>query len=151
LLLICLLIVSAKADDEKELVLQVRTKSLDIDYLVPRERFLAETNGWSPAQGPFPGNIKQYADRAAEHLAVTKSLGKKIFLGSVTMGLVRHRDTRETSNGPIVERWVLTLDFTTEPTIKGPASVYSVVMLLDGTIAEEHLLRGNVQSTAGQK
>lgn len=123
------------------------TKGLALEYHVPVSRFLAETNGWLPAAAPFPPVLSECSKRAANYLRETRRLKGDLTRFTLSAYLSMHSFDAQGNPGVgmQVERWVLTFTFSPDewPTGANEAT-FRVVMLLDGTIAEERLIRGSI-------
>src|SRR5438270_917240 len=130
-------------------VLLVNTEKVRLEYYVPMNRFLSDANSWSPAQGPFPVNLADHFQKARQHLVQTRSLRGKVTLSAVSMHMMGQREIRQTSGratyGPFLERWVISYTFSAHdrPENEIPHESLIVAILLDGTIAEERLIRGS--------
>jgi hypothetical protein len=113
-----------------------------INFMVPRDRLYEETNAWNRARGEFPVDLKLYAEKAKQHLTASRRVSEPISLCGVSMRQYRSREPYRSKTGELkiggwVERWILDFQFKRSAKSWDTEKPLTVVMLLDGTIAEE--------------
>jgi hypothetical protein len=128
------------ATTESETIFSTGVSQGVLEFIVPKERFLNPTNGWNLGLVDFPADIRSYLDRAKEHLIRARGLEGPISLAAVHLGLARRRYVQDGISSRWLERWYLAFFF--KSSVDGaPPFESPVVMLLDGTIARERLVR----------
>ncbi len=112
-----------------------------IEYVVPANQFFDTRNSWNPSHQPFPADVRACLERAKQQLAANgKNAGELDFRG-MEVAMVnwrRHWVVGGRDGYESVERWYLR--FTFYPFRRGAEKEIlplEVVMLLDGTVAEE--------------
>jgi hypothetical protein len=111
-----------------------------LEYLVPKTRLLVTTNQWSPASNPFPVNIRQYAEKARDHLRILKGIRTPLRVIDIRIEPVGHSfQEAGTHHSNSALPWKIEFAFGFDD--KNGELVrrhdLAVVMLLDGTIAEQ--------------
>ena len=146
IVILVLLIANRGIGQDKECIMEIETERNHVRFFVPEDRFLAATNGWNPSLSTFPINIREYSEKARRHLIEGRQIHGKVALSGVRLGLKRRRDQKISTSGQVVygamvERWIVQFHFEgdTPGKVLGP-----VVMLLDGTIAEEQHVQSSL-------
>jgi len=128
-------------------VFSADTKELNVDYYVPTQRYLAQTNAWSPTVEAFPPIIADYSRRGIQYLKERRQFRGNLSLGSFDAASIMYSFDSQGNRGigTQVERWVLNFTFSSDqPNPDATSETFRVVMLLDGTIAEQRLIRGTI-------
>ncbi len=132
--LVCLCSALRALSGEKVDIGRLENPKMEVEFLVPEASFRAAGNRWNPSTTPFPADIRASADKAREHLLKVRHLNGRLTLNSVA---IRVRGRNE------VKCWYMEFYFDLEsPRESAIHYNFPVMMLLDGTIAEEHFVRG---------
>jgi len=133
-------VASSVARPDDVCIYTIKADRGEIQYLVPKSRFSSLTNEWYPALGDFPVELREHSDTAREHLIKLKKIKQAIRLARV--GIYSNKTyamNTDGSTGASVDRWYMVFGFGYDRPngeLVQPLD-YIVVMLLDGTIAEE--------------
>ncbi len=133
----------AGAADEESLV-RFETGKYHSEHFVRSDRFRSLENAWDISR-PFPADVQKFALKAAEHLKQTRDLGGPVALVTINIhSKTPSRSKEGTAGGLVGERWFIAFGFDSIATDGRyvPSQELTVVMLLDGTIAEERIIRG---------
>ncbi len=140
----CFGVVSLQADEEVRLY-DVETSSFRLEYFVPKASLCSATNRWDHILEPIPADLHHVVKIAREHLMSIREVKEPLSLAAITL----QQKLLSCGNGGIVrveQRWWLSVAFRSnlpggQPV--APAEL-TVVILLDGTIAEERLTKGTL-------
>jgi hypothetical protein len=133
---------AASPPDTNFCVFSFETSTNEIEYYVPTACVFAPTNAWSPGIQPFPANIRSLAEAARAHLRQTKKTPRQLRLTQFAMEtMYRAQPSPDPTQVPEPSTWYLRFGFgfddETGRLIEPPD--FQVVMLLEGTIAEQKL------------
>jgi hypothetical protein len=111
-----------------ESVYKMQVSGVQVEYRVPQARLGSGANRWDHRFAKFPVEIGDYAERARVHLIKAKKIQKPVRLTNMIMS--QHLGS-----------WYFVFSFGFDVAnprggVEAPLS-YTVVMLFDGTIAEE--------------
>ena len=129
---------------EEESLVRFETGKYHSEHIVRSDRFRSLENAWDISM-PFPADVQKFALKAAEHLKQTRDLGGPVALVTINIhSKTPSRSRKGTADGPMGERWFIAFGFDSIATDGRyvPSQELTVVMLLDGTIAEERVIRG---------
>ena len=140
----CLIFLNQARSAEKACICEFKTEKVQIEYWVKKDQLQSRTNSWRPQAFSFPVNLKQYVDKAKQHLAETKKETNPLRLTDITI-----RSYTEQSAPPdkldllLPWHWYMTFIFAAPNPTGGEARRpdYQVVILLDGTVAEQKIIR----------
>ncbi len=126
-------------------LLSVDAGSLCVEYYVPRHLLCSTSNIWNDVTQPFPDDLRRFVRTAEQYLVATREIAGDLMLIGITIQQ-RTDSCKDTSFGPPVEwsRCYIVVSFqsrTPERKVVGGDELM-VVMLLDGTIAKDRLVRG---------
>ncbi len=144
--LICVCSGQQVANEEKKLICEWNNNKVHIRYLVPKSSVGSPKNRWDPSSEPFPADIRECGERAQRYLVKSKGIKERIAIHNVEISSIIDYPTNVAdllSEGiRTTSQWYLFFRFAFEsPTgeIIRPVDG-AVVMLLDGTIAEEQTI-----------
>jgi len=143
---VCVLACTVKGA-EKVVLLSGDTKEIKIEYVVPADRFLAETNAWSPTGTGLSSVVSEYSRRGIDYLRARRQFqgNLSLFRFDATSAMESFDARGNVGLGTRIRSWVLIFTFASdEPNPAANSATFRVVMLLDGTIAEERLIRGSI-------
>ena len=132
--LVCLCSALGAPSGEKVDIGRLESPKMEVEFVIPEASFLAAGNRWNPSTTPFPADIRASVDKARQHLMKVRHLDGRLTLNSMHISF---RGRNE------VKCWWMEFYFDVEsPRVSAIHYNFPVMMLLDGTIAEEHYVRG---------
>src|SRR5712691_97760 len=144
--LICVCAGQRVTNEEKKLICEWNNDKVHFRYLVPKSSVGSPKNRWDPSSEPFPADIRECGERAQRYLVKSKGIKERIAIHNVEISSIIDYPTNVAgllSEGVrTTSRWYLFFNFAFEARtgeVIRPVDS-AVVMLLDGTIAEEQTI-----------
>jgi hypothetical protein len=114
-----------------------------VEYLVPYANISARTNTW-PTQMPFPVDIVACFESVRTHLAKSRKITDSLRLVECQLLRTRALVTKDGIVPLSHDHWIMVFKVSRKSETAEVSLRFPVVMLFDGTIALEKVVRGNV-------
>jgi hypothetical protein len=129
-------------DESRRLCSDTRPNGTEVWHVVPATAFYDQANTWDPGVEEFPADVSVSAQRAKDYLVQERGFGNNMFLVEVDIEFARsiqRRSIHAKLTTRTHECWYMRFTFTglTRQESRTVGNVAVVVMLLDGTIAQE--------------